>query len=196
MRRSDPNRRSRNGTTLIEVMAAAAMSVMLLGALTLAMRTMNRHETVMLTHDRASSAWQRSLQATIEWDITNSRQWNHRFHALRMTGFTGKDATGHPVLSSREVTYRFVKAGSDVWFIRESAPTDSQSDTPPERSVLCRGVAKILIGRPEDDLASLLAPRGEFETFFPIPSRIRCVLTDSKNQPVLDFMVLQNGGGT
>ena len=176
-------------------MAAAAMSVMLLGALTLAMRAMNRHETVMLTHDHASSAWQRSLQTTIEWDILNSRQWNHRFHVLRMTGFTGKDSTGHPVLSPREVTYRFLKAGNDVWLIRESVPSDLRSEDQPESTVLCRGVSKILIGRPEDDLSSLLAPRGEFETFFPIPARIRCVLTDRENKPILDFIVLQNGGG-
>jgi hypothetical protein len=189
------SRHSLHGTTLVEVMAAAAMSVLLLGALVLAMQTMHRHEAVVLASDHGLAPWKRGLQAAIEWDLVNSREWNHRFTELQLVGFTGKDAVGRSVLNPNEVRYRFVQSGGEAWLVRESIPISPQSGRT-ERTLMCRGVSKILVGRPEDDLASLLAPRGEFENLFPVPSRIRCVLVDALNQPVIDFIFLRSGGGT
>ena len=184
-----------HGTTLVEVMAAAAMSVLLLGALVLSMQTMQRHEAVVLASDYGLAPWKTRLQAAIEWDLLNSREWNHRFSELRLVGFTGKDAAGHAVLSANEVRYRFVQSGGEAWLVRESIPVSSTAART-ERTLMCRGVSKILVGRPEDDLRSLLAPRGEFENLFPIPARMRCVLVDAANQPVVDFIFLRSGGGT
>ncbi len=183
-----------HGTTLVEVMAAAAMSVLLLGALVLAMQTMHRHEAVVLASDHGLAPWKRGLQAAIEWDLMNSREWNHRLTELRLVGFTGRNATGHAMLSPNEVRYRFIQSGSEAWLIRESYSTSTQSRVG-ERTLMCRGISKILIGRPEDDLRSLLAPRGEFDNLFPIPARMRCVLVDGANQPVVDFIFLRSGGG-
>ena len=186
-------RRAARGTTLVEVMAAAAMSVLLLEALVLAMQTMHRHEAVVLASDPGHAPWKRELQDALEWDFVNSREWNHWFTELRLVGFTGKDAAGHAQLSRQEVRYRFLESGNDVWLVRESIPLSEQAGTA-TRTLMCRGVSKILIGRPEDDLRSLLAPRGEFDNLFPIPARLRCVLVDAANQPVIDFMLLRSGG--
>jgi len=182
------------GTTLVEVMAAGAMSVMLLGAIMLAMQVMRKQESVILVSDRGYEPWKQQLRELIEWDITNSRMWNHRFSELRMNGFPGRDSSGRASLTQHQVEYRLIEVGREVWLVRESTPLD-QPGSRTERTLLCRGVRKILIGRSDDDLRSLLAPRAEFETFFPIPTRVRCVLVDAEDQPILDFLVLQWGGG-
>ena len=189
------SRQTSRGTTLVEVMAAAAMSVLLLGALVLAMQTMHRHEAVVLASDQGLAPWKTRLQSAIEWDLMNSREWNHRFTELQLVGFTGKDAVGHAILHPNEVRYRFVQSGGEAWLIRESIPLSPRSGRT-VRTLMCRGVSKILVGRPEDDLAALLAPRGEFDNLFPIPARIRCVLVDTSNQPVVDFIFLRSGGGS
>lgn len=189
------SRHAARGTTLVEVMAAAAMSVLLLGALVLAMQTMHRHEEVVLASDHGHAPWKRELQDALEWDFVNSREWNHRFTELRLVGFTGKDAAGHATLDRQEVRYRFLESGNDVWLVRESIPLSDQAGTA-SRALMCRGVSKILIGRPEDDLRSLLAPRGEFDNLFPIPIRIHCILVDAANRPVIDFIFLRSGGGS
>ncbi len=189
------SRHPSRGTTLVEIMAAAAMSVLLLGALVLAMQTMHRHEAVVLASDHGLALWKRGLQGAIEWDLMNSREWNHRFTELRLVGYTGKDAAGHAVLSPNEIQYRFVQSGGEAWLIRESIPLSPRSGRTVQ-TLMCRGVSKILVGRPEDDLAALLAPRGEFDNLFPVPTRIRCVLVDASNQPVVDFIFLRSGGGS
>lgn len=186
---------SRRGTTLVEVMAAGAMSVLLLGSLAMAMRVMQKQESAILSVDHGFEPWKQQLQSSIEWDVTNSRTWNHRFNSLRMIGFTGRDSSGRPTLLKHLVEYRVILIDGNPWLARETTPLD-KSDQTTERALLCRGIHKILIGRPEDDIRSLLAPRAEFDTFFPIPARIRCVLVDAQDQPVLDFMVLQSGSGT
>jgi hypothetical protein len=187
-------RYQRRGTTLVEVMAAGAMSVLLLGSLTMAMRAMQKQESAILNIDHGFEPWKQQLRSTIEWDVANSRTWNHRFTSLRMIGFTGRDSSGRASLSKNMVEYRLVQIDGATWLVRDSTSLD-QPDAKAERTLLCRGISKILIGRPEDDLRSLLAPRGEFDTFFPIPARLRCVLVDANDEPVLDFLILQSGGG-
>lgn len=187
--------RTPRGTTLVEVMAAAALSVLLLSALVLAMQTMRRQEAVLLASDHVVEPWKRRLQTTIEWDLVNSRTWNHRFSSLQLIGFAGQDATDRTQHGPTQIHYRFVSSGNEVWLVRESTALSTPTGTT-QRTLLCRGVAKILIGRPEDDLRSLLAPRGEFDAFFPIPGRVRCVLVNANDQPIMDFILLRDGGGT
>ena len=181
------------GTTLVEVMAAAAMSVLLLGALVLAMQAMRKQETLILQSDQGFEPWKQQLRNLIEWDAVNSRTWNHQFSSLRMVGFTGRNSSEQAQFTRQQIEYRFLQVSGETWLIRESTPLD-RPNARPERTLLCRGVRKILIGRPEDDLRSLLAPRSEFDTLFPIPTRIRCVLVDSHDQPLHDFLILKTGG--
>jgi hypothetical protein len=154
------------------------------------MQVMHKQEQRILASDQGFEASKQRLRTT----IVNSRTWNHRFSSLQLMGFAGRDASGRAIHTGQRIQYRFLSVHDAVWFVRESTPLDQHSAIT-DQMLLCQGVHNILIGRPEDDLRSLLAPRAELETFFPIPAQVRCILVDAHNQPVVVFLVLRSPEG-
>lgn len=187
---SGEKHRNRAGITLVEVLATATLSVLLLMALSRAVRVIHRHERILARANDEVAPWRRRLREQLERDLLNSRQISVRADRLTLWGFAGRTPLGRATLLPAELHYSIERRGEESWLIRESISSAGRNSQVGEQTILGDGIYQIAIGRPEDDLPSLrnMAPSHQPYT---IPAQVRCVLFDRSREPIVDFLVWQ-----
>jgi len=180
----------RAGITLVEVLATAALSALLLMALSRAVRVIHRHERVLARANDQVAPWRRRLRGQLERDILNSRQISIRADRLTLWGFASRNSQGRTTHLPSELHYSIEQRGKASWLVRESVSSAGGSSKILERTIFGDGVYQIAVGRPEDDLVSLrnVAPSHQP---YSIPAQVRCVVFDRNREPLADFLVWQ-----
>ena len=200
------DRRS-SGMTLIEVVAASALAVLMMAAISGVLKSLRAQKSA-LGAGAADTRWQRSLVDRMRWDLMNSRDMITSPRKLQLMGFCGRDP------ASTETTHRLVEV---VYAVRENAgqsclmrnetPLDGQSVKRGETELMAVGITGVMIAgregidagygldlpgfrQSESDSHPRKQETPQPDQWVPVPREFRLVLLGAAREPIVDEIVV------
>ena len=181
----DPKGHAYRAFTLIELVAATALSAVLLTVVLSVVRTVNRPPAPTgATTDTAAP-----LSRQLRWDLANAVVLRTDSRGLTLGGYGSLDpATLEPTHLPVVVTYTLRPAGGRLWLVREQSSLDARAEGGTADELVCGGVATFGVDAPPTaaDRAAATQPAIEDPTpvefqqlagVRPVPPRVRLTVT-------------------
>jgi prepilin-type N-terminal cleavage/methylation domain-containing protein len=134
-------RTSHRGFTMIEMLAATALTALLMIVLLRVIAGLGQSRAA-LTRDEHRHAWPTSMLGLIRWDLAHAQKWSPLPDGFALEGFGGLDpATRYPDGLPVTVRYEVVASAGKNWLLRRQMTTNRASDTWSE--MICADVQSI-----------------------------------------------------
>ena len=171
--------------TLVELVAATALSAVLLTVVLSVVRTVNR--PVAATDPATDTAG--PLARQLRWDLTNAVVLRTDDRGLTLAGYGSLDpVTREPTHQPVVVTYTLRPATDQLWLVREQTSLDARAEGGTITDLVCGDVARFTVDAPPSaaDRAAATRPAEEDPTPLPfqrlahvrpVPSRVRLTVT-------------------
>jgi prepilin-type N-terminal cleavage/methylation domain-containing protein len=180
-----PQAAGRRAFTLIELVAATALSAVLLTVVLSVVRTVNRPQP---TSD-ATTELAAPLSRQLQWDLANAVVLRTDARGLTLGGYGSLDpATLEPTHVPVVVTYTLRPAGDRLWLVREQSSLDALAEGGTWDELACGDVAAFTVDAPPTaaDRAAATQPAEDDPTPLsfqrlagvrPVPPRVRLTIT-------------------
>ena len=186
--RAVAKRHQRRGFTLLELVAATALSAVLLTVVLAVIRTANRATPA------ADDAL--PLADQLRWDLSNAVVIGADSHGLTVAGYGSLDpATLAATRGPAVVTYALRSAGDHVWLVREQSELSARSSATAWAELAAADVTGLTVDAPikPADQSAATRPSAEDPTplpfqhlagLYPVPPRVRVTVRFANRPPV------------
>ncbi len=189
-------RRVRPAFTLVELVAATALSALLLTAVLSVVRTLNRRPPPDGYLDVAAP-----LAAQLRWDVANAVVLRTGPAGLTLAGYGSLDPdTMEPTREPTQVTYALQTVGERTWLVRRQQALDARAEGGTSAELVCGDVTALTVDAPPTaaDREAATRPADEDPTplafaalagAWPVPPRVRVAVTfATPGRPVVDVV--------
>ena len=171
--------------TLVELVAATALSAILLTVALSVVRTVNR---APLAGDAATDT-AGPVARQLQWDLSNAVVLRTDDRGLTLAGYGSLDpATQDPTRQPVLIAYTLRPAAGQLWLTREQTSLDARTEGSTTTELLCGDVARLTVDAPPSvaDVAAATRPADEDPTPLafqrlahvrPVPSRTTLTVT-------------------
>ena len=186
------------GLTLVELLAALALTSLLMAGLTGVLRCLQTHRAT-LESERRFEPWQEQFLDTLCWDLENSRRMLVKGAECRLEGFAGRDFLSHVATHElARIVYHPVKIGRHDWLVRREVHPADRTNRNARSELVCCGAVRLEVTNGLEEPAPLpsssIDARNTDESppasSAPIPRRARIVLRDKEGTVLLDRVLM------
>ena len=177
---------TRRGFSLIEMLAAAALSAVLMIGLLAVVSSVGRTRRAFAERQE-QSGWSAGVADLIRFDVRNARTITAAANRLTLTGTGALDAaTLVPTHRPVRVEYSLQQAAGQSWLVRRQTDLDVQSNRNSWSDAVCPGVAAFA-AEPLRDGADAKQPADA------VPARVRLTVTSENpaDPPVQEVLIVR-----